>query len=47
MKTIAVTGGSGKAGRATIKELLSAGYAVRNMICMRRPSTSANSPAPI
>jgi nucleoside-diphosphate-sugar epimerase len=31
MKTIAVTGGSGKAGRATIKELLSAGYAVRNI----------------
>lgn len=31
MKTIAVTGGSGKAGRATIKELLHAGYAVRNI----------------
>lgn len=31
MHTIAVTGGSGKAGRATIKELLNAGYAVRNI----------------
>ena len=31
MKTIAVTGGSGKAGRATIRELLSAGYTVRNI----------------
>ena len=31
MQTIAVTGGSGKAGRATIAELLSAGYTVRNI----------------
>lgn len=31
MPTIAVTGGSGKAGRATISELLSAGYTVRNI----------------
>ena len=31
MHTIAVTGGSGKAGRATIKELLNAGYAVHNI----------------
>lgn len=31
MQTIAVTGGSGKAGRATIAELLSAGYTVRNL----------------
>jgi nucleoside-diphosphate-sugar epimerase len=31
MKTIAVTGGTGKAGRATINELLNAGYAVRNI----------------
>lgn len=31
MKTIVVTGGSGKAGRATIRELLEHGYEVRNI----------------
>ncbi len=31
MKNIAVTGGSGKAGRATIKALQAAGYDVRNL----------------
>ena len=31
MKTIVVTGGSGKAGRATVKVLQEAGYTVRNL----------------
>ncbi|HJZ47089.1 MAG TPA: NAD(P)-dependent oxidoreductase [Roseiflexaceae bacterium] len=31
MKKIVVTGGSGKAGRATVRELLDHGYAVRNI----------------
>ena len=31
MKSIVVTGGSGKAGRAAIRELLAHGYAVMNV----------------
>ncbi len=31
MKSIVVTGGSGKAGRAAIRELLDHGYAVMNV----------------
>src|SRR5262249_18797556 len=39
MKTIVVTGGSGRAGRSVIPELAEAGYQVRNVD--RRPSEGA------